>query len=88
MKRSAMRKRLRASLEKVKIEKNIPVMEDRGLPSAYRDLAMKLEIGNSVVVKESKIAATLRAALHRLEKHSISRRLEDGSYRVWVIKKR
>ena len=70
----------------LEIEKNIPIPPRGRKPwSKYKDLIERMGVDDSVVVSTMKEATTLAITIRRhLGLKPATRRLEDGSYRVWV----
>ena len=65
------------------IEKDIPIPKMRW--AKYRDVIVRMEVNDSVVVPTHKDAQKLRMSIARhLGLKATSRKLDDGSYRVWV----
>lgn len=69
----------------IKIEKGVPIPEERKT-SQMRQVARQMQIGDSVVVYELKDRNGLYSHLRSIGHKSTSRKLSDGTYRIWRIK--
>lgn len=69
----------------IKIEKNIPVPKHTRRKSKYYIVAKEMETGDSVQVLERKDANSLYSYILKTGGKSISRKLEDGTFRVWKV---
>ena len=65
------------------VEKDIPIPKMRW--SKYRDVVARMGVNDSVVVPTFRDAQKLRMTIARdLGLKATSRKLKDGSYRIWV----
>jgi len=70
---------------KYKIEKNIPISAHGHNGSGYlTNLVKKMEVGDSVLVKDRKKANSLTLTLRRLGYKSVTRKI-NNSIRVWKM---
>ena len=69
----------------IKIEKNIPVPKYTRRRSKYYFVAKEMRVGDSVHVLERKTANVLYSYIQKTGGKSISRKLEDGTFRVWKV---
>lgn len=68
-----------------KIEKNIPISAHGHNGSGHlTNLVRKMEVGDSVLVKDRKKANSLTLTLQRLGYKSVTRKV-DGGIRVWKM---
>jgi hypothetical protein len=69
----------------MKIEKNIPITT---YPHGkYASLAREMQAGDSVLCLTMKEVITIRAAIYRTGYKAVTRKLPDGGWRLWKIKK-
>ena len=70
----------------MKIEKNIPI---KGVWGKYLSLVAKMEEGDSVLCKNEKEAKTIRRTIYlKCNGYKpLQRTQEDGTIRVWKVKK-
>ena len=73
----------------MKIEKNIPITLPRARANGYASLVREMVVGDSVLCQTIKEVVSIRAAIYRInKKHKpVTRKLPDGTWRVWKIKK-
>ena len=69
----------------IKIEKGVPIPEARRT-SHIRQLAKQMQVGDSVVVPTVEAGNSLYSHLRSIGHKSTSRKLSDGTYRLWRIK--
>tara|TARA_R110000803_G_scaffold28297_5_gene65508 strand:+ start:1063 stop:1287 length:225 start_codon:yes stop_codon:yes gene_type:complete len=72
----------------MKIEKNIPIPSRRGRKGRYA-FVYDMEYGDSIVTTEEKEKQKISAHIRYSDKNCrvVVRTLEDGSIRVWKVKK-
>ena len=68
----------------IKIEKDVPIPEGRKT-SHIRELAKQMQIGDSVVVPTVEFRNGLYSHIRSIGHKSTSRKLSDGTYRVWRV---
>ena len=69
----------------IKIEKNIPIPKYTRRRSKYYITAKEMKVGDYVNLLERKNANTLYSYILKTGGKSISRKLEDGTFRVWKV---
>lgn len=69
----------------IKIEKGVPIPEGRKT-SQMREIARQMEPGDSVLVPTVEARNGLYSHLRSIGCKSTSRKLSDGTYRLWRIK--
>ena len=69
----------------IKIEKNIPIPKYTRRRSKYYLVAKEMGVGDSVHVLERKNANLLYSYIVKTGGKSQSRKLEDGTFRVWKV---
>ena len=67
------------------IEKGVPIPTGRKT-GQYADLARQMEPGDSVVVPTIKARNSLYSYLRSIGHKPTTRKLSDGTYRVWRVK--
>lgn len=74
-------------IESITIEKNIPVPERwRGQsPSPWTQLLLEMEIGDSIVVPNEKVASSLYSSFRKKGRRCACREIQNGLYRVWRV---
>ena len=65
----------------MKIEKNIPITPK------YSSVAREMQTGDSVLCQTMKEVASLRGAVYRTGHKAVTRKLPDGGWRLWKIRK-
>ena len=65
----------------MKIEKNIPITPK------YSSVARAMQTGDSVLCQTKKEVASLRGAVYRTGHKAVTRKLPDGTHRLWKVKK-
>ena len=68
-----------------KIEKNIPITKEYR-KGTWKELAEKMEIGDSVLVKDRTEANSLSIIIRRLDYRQVTR-TEGNKVRVWKLEK-
>ena len=69
----------------MKIEKNIPIT---AFPHGkYAAVARAMEAGDSVLCQTMKEVLSVRAAIYRTGHKAVTRKLPDGTHRLWKVKK-
>jgi hypothetical protein len=72
----------------ITVETDIPLPEEKRNPHGrWIRLSKTIQIGQSFVVKKQSEVLAARMAFARVGKGAVSRTQEDGSIRVWCIKK-
>lgn len=70
---------------KYEVEKNVPI------PSSTRGWATEqvknMKNGESIVVEDKKVSDTMYNAARTAGRGATRRRMEDGTYRVWITDK-
>lgn len=66
------------------IEKEIPIPPSRGR-TEFADAAAKMESGESAVFESCYLARKLAQALSAKSKHTCTRKLSQGGWRVWCL---
>jgi hypothetical protein len=71
-------------MNKIKIEKNIPI------PDTYRGITRQtveaMESGDSIIVNSRSELSAWRSAVERAGYKAVSRKIENGSWRIWKTK--
>ena len=71
----------------MKIEKNMPITPYRK-QGKYSILVHKMEEGDSVLCKNSEKGMVLRSAISKCKGYKpLGRKQQDGTYRIWKVKK-
>ncbi len=72
----------------ITIEKGVPMPESRkaGFGSKWLSLIKPMEIGDSIVVPNEKVANSLYNYFKRLSYKAAVREVEKGFFRVWRVK--
>ena len=71
----------------MKIEKNVPISSHRKR-GKYSSIAQKMEEGDSVLCENSEKGIVLRSAISKCKGYKpLGRKQQDGTYRVWKVKK-
>tara|TARA_R110000822_G_scaffold34496_2_gene97985 strand:- start:38 stop:265 length:228 start_codon:yes stop_codon:yes gene_type:complete len=68
------------------IEKNVPLPEKRPDPSAHYDVVPKMEVGDSILVKNHTQKSKVFSRAKRRGMDTTSRTYENGDIRVWRTK--
>ena len=63
----------------MKIEKNIPITPK------YSSVAREMETEDSVLCQTKREAHSLRGALYRTGHKAVTRKLPEGTWRVWKV---
>ena len=70
----------------MKIEKNVPITDRK--QGEYSTLVQKMEEGDSVLFENSEKGMVLRSAISKCKGYKpLGRKQQDGTYRVWKVKK-
>lgn len=69
----------------LKIEKNIPIPERFNNLAVWKNTALAMEVGDSVVVKTESDRVNFRVACNRVG-HKTASRKEGRVFRVWRVK--
>lgn len=81
-----MAKQTQFNLNTVVIEKNIPVPTQQRQESSWAKFLSQLEVGDSFVVPNDKVANGLYNYFKKLTMRCSVREIENGFYRVWRVK--
>ena len=81
-----MAKQTQFNLATVVIEKNVPVPQQTRQESSWAKLIGRLEVGDSFVVPNDKVANGLYNYFKKLDMRCSVREIENGFYRVWRVK--
>ena len=69
----------------IKIEKGVPIPSARGR-TGVSDAIRKMKVGDSIVVVDRMSAGTIAKQVFGKAGHITTRKLPDGTFRVWRIK--
>ena len=70
----------------MKIENNVPITDRK--QGEYSTLVQKMEEGDSVLCKNPEKRNGLRSAIYNCKGYKpLGREQQDGTYRVWKVKK-
>lgn len=81
-----MAKQTAFNISSLVIDKNVPIPEHRKPESSWLGVIGKLEVGDSFVVPNDKVANQLYNYFKRLDMRCAVREIESGFYRVWRVK--
>lgn len=71
-------------MNEIKIEKGIPVPETKQSGGKWKDILLKLKVGDSFQIESARTAASIRTCA-RIQKVKITIQCDGYKYRLWRI---